>query len=52
MQAYGTRMVRAKVTELQEKFGECNITKSTNGTVQTLRLTFAGHQQTQQFARR
>jgi hypothetical protein len=54
MLAYGQRMVRAKAAELQEKFGECEIAESTNstGTVQTLRLTFAGHQEVKQFARR
>ncbi|WP_193200269.1 DUF1257 domain-containing protein [Nostoc sp. MG11] len=52
MLAYGQRMVRAKAHELQEQFGECAITESTNGTVQTLRLTFSGHQQVQQTARR
>lgn len=52
MQAYGKRMVRAKAAELQEQFGECNITEETNGSVQTLRLTFAGHQEVKQFARR
>lgn len=50
--AYGQRMVRAKAAELQEKFGEYAITEETNGTVQTLRLTFAGHQEVQHFARR
>ncbi|MBE9003023.1 DUF1257 domain-containing protein [Nostoc sp. LEGE 12447] len=52
MLAYGQRMVRAKAAELQEKFGECAIAESTNGTVQTLRLTFARHQEVKQFARR
>jgi Protein of unknown function (DUF1257) len=52
MLAYGQRMARAKAAELQEKFGECAITEETNGTVQTLRLTFAGHQEVKQFARR
>ena len=52
MLAYGQRMVRAKAAELQEKFGECAIAEETNGTVQTLRLTFAGHQEVKQFARR
>ncbi|MEA5605540.1 DUF1257 domain-containing protein [Nostoc sp. UHCC 0252] len=52
MLAYGQRMVRAKAAELQEKFGECAIAEETNGSVQTLRLTFAGHQEVQQFARR
>ena len=52
MLAYGQRMVRAKAAELQEKFGECSITETSEGQVQTLRLTFAGHQQTQQYARR
>lgn len=52
MLAYGQRMVRAKAAELQEKFGECAIAESTNSTVQTLRLTFAGHQEIQQYARR
>ncbi|WGV29149.1 DUF1257 domain-containing protein [Halotia branconii] len=52
MQTYGKRMVRAKAQELQERFGECTIAEETNEQVQTLRLTFAGHQQTQQYARR
>ncbi|OYD89149.1 hypothetical protein CDG77_20095 [Nostoc sp. 'Peltigera membranacea cyanobiont' 213] len=52
MLAYGQRMVRAKAAELQEKFGECLISEETNGSVQTLRLTFAGHQEVKQFARR
>ncbi|WP_414569386.1 DUF1257 domain-containing protein [Nostoc sp. CCY 9925] len=52
MLAYGQHMVRAKALKLQEKFGECAIAQSTNGTVQTLRLTFAGHQEIQQYARR
>jgi hypothetical protein len=49
---YGKRMVHAKAAQLQEQFGECNITEETDGTVKTLRLTFAGHQQQQQYARR
>jgi hypothetical protein len=52
MLAYGQRMVRAKALELQEQFGECAIAESTDGTVQTLRLTFAGHQEIQQYVRR
>ncbi|QLE45572.1 DUF1257 domain-containing protein (plasmid) [Nostoc sp. C052] len=52
MLAYGQRMVRAKAAELQEKFGECAIAEETNGNVQTLRLTFAGHQEVQQYVRR
>ncbi|MBD2452429.1 DUF1257 domain-containing protein [Nostoc sp. FACHB-152] len=52
MQAYGKRMVLAKAAQLQERFGECTIAQETNGQVQTLRLTFAGHQEVQQFARR
>lgn len=52
MLAYGKRMVRAKAAELQERFGECAIAESTHGSVQTLRLTFAGHQEVQHFARR
>ncbi|NDJ26027.1 DUF1257 domain-containing protein [Nostoc sp. B(2019)] len=52
MLVYGQRMVRAKALELQEQFGECVIAESTNGTVQTLRLTFSGHQQVQQYVRR
>jgi hypothetical protein len=52
MLAYGKRMVKAKARQLQEKFGECNITESTNGSVQTLRLTFAGHQEVKQYTRR
>ena len=52
MLAYGQRMVRVKAAELQERFGECAITESTHGSVQTLRLTFAGHQEVQQYVRR
>jgi hypothetical protein len=52
MLAYGQRMVRAKAVELQQQFGDCAIAESTNDTVQTLRLTFAGHQQQQQYTRR
>nr|WP_242059145.1 MULTISPECIES: hypothetical protein [Nostoc] len=44
-------LVRAKAAELQERFGECAIAESTNASVQTLRLTFAGHQEVKQFAR-
>lgn len=52
MPAYGKRMVLAKAAELQERFGCCTITETTTGQVQTLRLTFAGHQEVKQFARR
>ncbi|HYX15507.1 MAG TPA: DUF1257 domain-containing protein [Nostoc sp.] len=52
MLAYGKHLIRAKAAELQEQFGECAIAESTSGTVQTLRLTFAGHQEVKQFARR
>ncbi|MHC5771501.1 MAG: DUF1257 domain-containing protein [Nostoc sp.] len=52
MLAYGKHLVRTKAAELQEKFGECAIAESTNGNVQTLRLTFAGHQEVQQYVRR
>jgi hypothetical protein len=52
MPAYGKRMVLAKTEELREKFGECTITETTEGQVQTLRLTFAGHQEVKQYARR
>ncbi|BAZ33753.1 hypothetical protein NIES4074_62670 (plasmid) [Cylindrospermum sp. NIES-4074] len=54
MQAYGKRMVTAKAVELQEQFGSCTITEESNGQVQTLRLTFTGHQhqEVKQFARR
>ncbi|MBD2471431.1 DUF1257 domain-containing protein [Nostoc sp. FACHB-145] len=52
MQAYGKRMVMVKAAELQERFGECTISEEGTGQVQTLRLTFAGHQEVQQFARR
>ncbi|MEA5567802.1 DUF1257 domain-containing protein [Anabaena sp. UHCC 0399] len=52
MQTYGRRMVLAKTEELREKFGECSIEETTNGSVQTMRLTFAGHQEVKQFARR
>jgi hypothetical protein len=52
MLAYGQRMVRAKAFELQQQFGECAITEETAGQVQTLRMTFSGHQQQQQYTRR
>lgn len=52
MQTYGRRMVLAKTEELREKFGECTISEETKGQVQTLRLTFAGHQEVKQYARR
>ncbi|MGJ5634144.1 DUF1257 domain-containing protein [Nostoc sp. CALU 1950] len=52
MLAYGKHLVRVKAAELQEKFGECAIAESTSGSVQTLRLTFAGHQEVQQYVRR
>lgn len=52
MPAYGKRMVIAKAAELTERFGECNITEENNGSVQTLRLTFAGHQEIKQYTRR
>jgi len=52
MQVYGKKMVQAKALELRSKFGECNITEETNGNVHTLRLTFAAHQQQQQYVRR
>lgn len=52
MLAYGKHLVRAKAAELQERFGECAIAESTNGNVQTLRLTFAGHEEVQQYVRR
>ncbi|MBN3875328.1 MULTISPECIES: DUF1257 domain-containing protein [unclassified Nostoc] len=52
MLAYGKHLVRVKAAELQEQFGECAIAQITNGSVQTLRLTFAGHQEVKQFVRR
>jgi len=52
MLAYGKRMVKAKALELQEQFGECAIAEESNGSVQTLRLTFAGHQEIKQYTRR
>ncbi|BAY41950.1 hypothetical protein NIES2111_63460 (plasmid) [Nostoc sp. NIES-2111] len=52
MHAYGKRMVRAKALELQEKFGDCTISEESNGQVQTLRLTFLGHQEVKHYARR
>ncbi|MBC1238642.1 MULTISPECIES: DUF1257 domain-containing protein [Nostoc] len=52
MQAYGKRIVMAKAQELQKRFGECTITEEGTGQVQTLRLTFAGHQEISQYARR
>ncbi|MBW4430112.1 MAG: DUF1257 domain-containing protein [Nostoc desertorum CM1-VF14] len=52
MLAYGKRLVRVKAAELQDQFGKCAIAEETNGTVQTLRLTFAGHQEVKQYQRR
>ncbi len=52
IRAYGNEVARAKAAELSERLGECTITESSNGTVQTLRLTFAAHQQTNQQTRR
>lgn len=52
MLAYGKHLIRTKAAELQEQFGECAIAEETNGSVQTLRLTFAGHQEVQQYVRR
>ncbi|MDB9371038.1 DUF1257 domain-containing protein [Nodularia spumigena CS-586/05] len=52
MQAYGKWTVLAKTEELREKFGECSIAETTEGQVQTLRLTFVGHQEVKQYARR
>ncbi|MBW4431292.1 MAG: DUF1257 domain-containing protein [Pelatocladus maniniholoensis HA4357-MV3] len=52
VKAYGRRMVLSKAAQLTEQFGECTITQTSNGQVQTLRLTFAAHQQTQQYVRR
>lgn len=52
MLCYGKRMVLAKAQELQERFGECAITEENNSSVQTLRLTFAGHQEIKQYVRR
>ncbi|MHC5779724.1 hypothetical protein [Nostoc sp.] len=45
-------VLTALATAIQEQFGECAISEEINGTVQTLRLTFAGHQEVKQFARR
>lgn len=44
MQAYGNQVVRTKARELEERFGNCTVVESTQGSVQTLRLTFAAHQ--------
>lgn len=52
MQTYGKRVVLAKAAELREQFGECTITETTEGQRQTLRLTFSGHQEVKQYARR
>lgn len=52
MIAYGKRMVKAKALELQAQFGDCTIREEVSGQVQTLRLTFAGHQEVKQYARR
>ncbi|MFB2770454.1 DUF1257 domain-containing protein [Pelatocladus sp. BLCC-F211] len=52
VQAYGRRMVLSKAAQLTEQFGECTITETSNGQLQTLRLTFAAHQQVKQYARR
>lgn len=47
MQAYSNQVIRAKAEELQERLGNCTIVESTQGSVQTLRLTFAAHQHQQ-----
>ncbi len=47
MQAYGERIICIKAQELQERLGECTISSTTTGSVQTLRLTFAAHQHQQ-----
>ncbi|MBD2505141.1 DUF1257 domain-containing protein [Anabaena azotica] len=52
MIAYGKRMVKAKALELQAQFGSCTISEEVSGQVQSLRLTFAGHQEVKQYARR
>ena len=51
IQTYGNEVTRTKAAELSEHLGECTITESNSGTVQTLRLTFAAHQTTQQTRR-
>ncbi len=51
MHVYGNEVIKAKAAELSERLGECTITSSTEGSVQTMRLTFAAHQQTQQTRR-
>ena len=51
MGVYGEKVVRAKAAELQERLGNCTIASTTAGTQQTLRLSFAAHQQIQQVRR-
>ena len=48
---YGKCAVSAKAVELQQILGECAITETQTGTKQTLRLTFADHQQIQHHRR-
>jgi hypothetical protein len=48
---YGEIIVREKARQLQDKFGECTITETQNGTIRTLRLAFAAHQQVQHVRR-
>lgn len=47
LEKYGEQVIRAKAAELSQQLGECTIAASREGTRQTLRLTFAAHQETQ-----
>lgn len=52
VRAYGNEVTRAVAAKQSERLGECTITESRTGKIQTLRLTFAAHQQTNQQNRR
>ena len=52
LEKYGEHAIRAKATELEEKLGACTIMPIPTETGHTLKLTFATHQQVQQYQRR
>ena len=52
LQKYGEHAVRAKAAELEAQLGACTITPIETQAGHTLKLTFAAHQQTQQYQRR
>ena len=52
LEKYAEHAIRAKAAELEEKLGACTITPIPTETGHTLKLTFAAHQQVQQYQRR